>query len=116
MTLSRDDARPLHVQIADDLRRQISAGTYPLGEKLPSLRVLAETYEVAEPTVHSAIRELQRAGILISTSGRGTFVQAMPDVGATSGGTASQAELEELRSRIDALDQRLAAVEDRLPR
>ncbi|MET9020705.1 GntR family transcriptional regulator [Actinopolymorpha sp. NPDC004070] len=112
MALSPDDVRPLHVQIADDLRRQISAGRYRVGDKLPSLRALAETYNVAEPTVHSAIRDLQRAGILVSTSGRGTFVQAVPDAEAPSG--TAQPEVEALRTRVDELDRRLTAIEERL--
>ena len=105
MKLRPDDPRPLHTQIYDDLCRKIADGTYRPGDKLPSLRDLAATYEVAEPTVHAAIRQLQHDGLVASTSGRGTYVQAAPD---------TTDELAELRAKVDQLEARLADVERRL--
>jgi len=82
LMISRDDASPLHEQVADDIRRRVRAGEFEVGAKLPSLKDLRDRYGVAEVTVHTAIRELQREGIVVSSQGRGTFVAAVPDESA----------------------------------
>ncbi len=78
-----------------------------MGEKIPSLRALAADYGVAELTVHGAIRELQHAGVLESSTGRGTFVRALPDEVASNADAleALRAEVADLRERVEALEK-----------
>lgn len=79
-----------------------------MGAKIPSLRTLAEEYGVAELTVHSAIRELQHAGVLESSTGRGTFVRRVPDAAEPSNEdtiAALRAEVADLRGRVEALEK-----------
>lgn len=111
MALDQGGAVPLAEQIRTDLLRRIVAGQYALGEKIPSLRTLAAEYEVAELTVHSAVRQLQHEGVLESSTGRGTFVRAMPssddagDEGALTEAVADlRAELTDLRRRVELLE------------
>lgn len=98
----------MSAQIEDDLRRRITSGEVQVGEKLPSLRSLAEDYGVAELTVHVAVKKLQHEGVLTSVSGRGTFVNAKPDDVSNSETSELQTirdELRELRLRVEAVEQ-----------
>ena len=45
------DPHPVKVQIADDLREQITSGAYAPGDKLPPVRELALEYHVVTGTV-----------------------------------------------------------------
>ena len=109
VAINPNDARPLSVQIAADLRRRITDGEFTVGAKLPSLRALALEYGVAELTVHAAVKELQRRCVVISTPGRGTFVHALPSGSARDSGVGEHAALREeiaaLRERVKKLER-----------
>lgn len=104
--ISRDNATPLQEQVAEDIRQRVRDGEYEVGAKLPPLRELRETYGVAEVTVHNAIRELQREGVLVSSAGRGTYVNALP-AGQGSGDDVDQLrrDLADLSSRVERLEK-----------
>ena len=107
--LDPKDPRALTVQIADLLRGRIGpAREFKPGDKFPSLRALADEYNVAELTVHNAVRELQRDGLLVSTSGRGTFVAAgieETDDPVLAELVAIRKELTDLRDRVETLER-----------
>jgi len=67
-------ARPAYQQVADDLRSKIQSGEYAPGQRLPSHRDLAETYDVAAGTARKALRVLRDEGLAVMTPGLGTFV------------------------------------------
>jgi DNA-binding GntR family transcriptional regulator len=71
------------------------------------LRALSAEYGVSEVTVHTAIRTLQHEGVLESTSGRGTFVKAVPEPDRASA-------LGDLRAQIDQLARELRELSDRV--
>lgn len=68
------DPRPPYLQIADDLRRQIKAGRYQPGDRLPSLPAMTATYGSAAETVRRALGKLREEGLVATQSTRGTFV------------------------------------------
>ena len=115
MPINPQDAQPLSAQITQDLRRQITAGDFKVGDKLPSLRALADRYAVAELTVHAAIKTLQHEGVLVSVSGRGTFIRALPVTESESqalSGVELTTEVRALREAVEGLRTRLEAVEN----
>lgn len=65
---------PSYLQLANKLRREISAGTYGPREAIPSLTRLAQEAGVSIGTVQHAIDILRDEGLVYSVSGRGTFV------------------------------------------
>ena len=69
-----DPATPSYRQLADLLRRQISAGKYGPREPIPSLRQLADETGLALGTIQKAIDLLVAEGLVYKVSGRGTFV------------------------------------------
>jgi GntR family transcriptional regulator len=105
-TVQADDPRPASVQIADDLRSRIEAGELAQGVKLPSIRDLATEYGVAQMTANGALQRLRSEGRVIA-SGRGHFVaEALPNQAPALADRlqAVEAEVRELRSRIESLE------------
>lgn len=67
------DRRPLYQQLAEGIALQIRNGAVPLGGRLPALRELARTHEVALVTASQAYEALASEGLVVSRTGRGTF-------------------------------------------
>ena len=65
---------PIYVQIADQVRRAIEAGSLRSRERLPTVRRLAGELSVAPNTIVKAYSELQRVGLVESRPGVGTVV------------------------------------------
>ncbi len=65
-------------QVAAALRAAIDSGELQPGDKLPSERSLAATYEVARNTAREAVRQLAEAGLVTAHHGRGVFVRSKP--------------------------------------
>ncbi|MEU4732936.1 GntR family transcriptional regulator [Streptomyces sp. NPDC023588] len=62
--------------IAADIRRGIAAGEYRYGARLPSVRDMAERYEVSQQTVAAAYAVLAALGMVRTERGSGTVVTA----------------------------------------
>ena len=69
---------PLYQQLASQLRREILAGVYRPGDRLPSEETLCATFGVSRITVRAALDQLVDAGLLWRQRGKGTFVSAPP--------------------------------------
>ncbi len=65
---------PVGTQLAWHLRRLIAGGRLSAGERLPSVRELAEAAAVNVNTARSVYGRLEEQGYLTSEQGRGTFV------------------------------------------
>lgn len=109
MAINPGSALPLGAQVKADLVRKIRTGTYAVGAKIPSLKALVAEYDVAEATVHGAVRELQYEGVLESVAGRGTFVKAAPEPTA---GPDLASEVADLRREVADLRERVTTLED----
>jgi GntR family transcriptional regulator len=71
---------PKYQRIADVLRRQIKAGEYKPGDRLPSETMLLERFRaqfgtLSLPTLRQAIAVLRSEGLIESQHGIGTFVK-----------------------------------------
>jgi GntR family transcriptional regulator len=74
VNLDTGDARPLYLQIMDEVRRALVVGTLKPEDPVPSVRELAAELVVNPRTVLQAYRELEREGVLYVRRGQGTFV------------------------------------------
>jgi GntR family transcriptional regulator len=74
MILSQADSRPIYVQIMDEINRRVALGDWAPGFRLPSIRELAAELKVSVITVKRAYLELERAGVIVTQQGRGSFV------------------------------------------
>jgi GntR family transcriptional regulator of arabinose operon len=66
---------PLHVQIAARMRRDVRAGIYRPGQRLPAEVDLARDLGVSRGTLRHALRALLDDGVIHTLPGRGTFVR-----------------------------------------
>jgi GntR family transcriptional regulator len=74
VNLDPGDARPLYLQIMDEVRRALLVGTLRAEDPVPSVRELAARLVVNPRTVLQAYQELEREGVLYVRRGQGTFV------------------------------------------
>ena len=72
MIWSLKEDRPIYSQLVEHIKLGIISGTWLSGEKLPSVRDLAEEAGVNPNTMQRALSDLEREGLVYSkrTSGR----------------------------------------------
>ena len=68
------DAKPIYIQIIDNIRSQIAAGILQPGDKLPSVRELATQLSINPNTIQRAYREMESMGLIQTIPGKGCFV------------------------------------------
>jgi DNA-binding transcriptional MocR family regulator len=66
---------PIHRQIFDQIVARIQTRAFPPGHKLPPTRVLARELATHRNTVARAYADLEAAGFVCGSVGRGTFVE-----------------------------------------
>jgi GntR family transcriptional regulator len=74
VNLDPRDARPLYLQIMEEVRRALNVGALRAEDPLPSVRELASQLVVNPRTVLQAYRDLEREGVIYVRRGQGTFV------------------------------------------
>ena len=72
--ISQTDARPMYLQIMEQIRQRIAVGDWPPGKELPSIRTLAVSLRVSVITVKRAYEELESEGVIVTRHGKGSFV------------------------------------------
>lgn len=85
-----DLRHPIYEQIVAQLIGAIARGDLDPGEKIPSVRDLAQGLKTAPNTVVHAYQELEREGLIETRRGQGTFV------------TTSATVIQDYRSRLAA--------------
>ncbi|AYF26955.1 MULTISPECIES: winged helix-turn-helix domain-containing protein [Micromonospora] len=65
-------------QIADDLTARIRGHEYQAGEKLPTLKELADLYSVSVSTIQRALELTRDRGLTIGRPGAGVYVAEQP--------------------------------------
>ena len=98
--------RPAYQQVAEDLRKRITSGEFPVGSAIPSTSKLASAYAVSITVVRAAVTQLRADGLLIGQPGKGVFVRATP--GAVAERAAS---IEDLTAQISELRAELRGAE-----
>lgn len=74
MAWSFTNDRPIYVQISERIISSILSGEYSMGERLPSVRDLADTAAVNPNTVQRAMSELESMGLVENQRTTGKFV------------------------------------------
>lgn len=73
---------PLYLQISELLHREIAAGHWVPGERLPTEAQLAKDLDVAVGTLRKALKSLEKEGLLERRQGSGNYVKMPPEGGA----------------------------------
>ena len=76
--LARTDTTtiPLYLQISESISREIAAGRFSAGDRLPPERMLAKQFGTTVRTLRKALSELQRQDMIESVQGSGNYVRA----------------------------------------
>ena len=98
--LDARDPTPIYAQLDRALRAAIASGRLKVGDQLPTVRQLAVDLRVNANTIARVYLDLERAGVLETRRGVGSFVRASA-VEARSAG--------EHQRRLRALATRIAA-------
>ena len=66
--------RPIFIQIIEKIQMDIISGLYRPGDKLPSVRELAQEASVNPNTMQKALSDLERTGLVYSQRTSGRFI------------------------------------------
>lgn len=77
-TVDPGDPTPIYAQLERGIRAAIAAGRLRAGQQLPTVRQLAVDLRVNANTVAKVYAELERAGVVATQRGIGTFVRDVP--------------------------------------
>ncbi len=91
---------PIYAQLARAIRLAVATGELEAGERLPTVRQLAVELRINANTVAKVYTELERAGVLKTRRGVGTFVAPPADHGVVD---------RERRRHLTALGDRFLA-------
>ncbi len=69
-----DSNRPIYIQLVERITREIIAGKYQPGEKMPTVRELAEAARVNPNTMQKAFSQLEQEGMLYTDRTVGRYV------------------------------------------
>ncbi|MDD4781054.1 MAG: FadR/GntR family transcriptional regulator [Tissierellia bacterium] len=74
MKIVKPKNKSLSLQVAEELEKQISLGSWKVGSKIPSETELMELFGVSRNTLREAIRYLAIIGVLDTRPGNGTYI------------------------------------------
>ena len=78
ISIDPQDATPIYAQLERALRAAIATGRLQPGDQLPTVRQLAVELRVNANTVARVYAELERAGVIETRRGVGSFISATP--------------------------------------
>ncbi|HEY5757785.1 MAG TPA: GntR family transcriptional regulator [Steroidobacter sp.] len=110
INISQTDARPMYLQIMEQIRARVAAGDWPSGKELPSIRALAAALSVSVITIKRAYLDLENDGVIVTRHGKGSFVA---DINGLAGELQTE-KLDEHLTAAAALSQQLGLSEEDL--
>jgi GntR family transcriptional regulator len=110
INISQTDARPMYLQILEQIRARVAAGDWPPGKELPSIRALAAALNVSVITIKRAYLDLESEGVIVTRHGKGSFVAEVNGLA----GELTEAKLDEHLNEAAALGRQLGLSEDEL--
>lgn len=107
---------PAYSQLAGILKRQIAAGTYRPGDRLPSETELCQQYGLGRMTVRRVIKILADQGVVRTSQGRGTFVRPWALGGATFQLRQLQSLSDDESATVKIIEARMVPADERVAR
>src|SRR6266571_3375904 len=78
LSIDQRDPTPIYAQLERGLRAAIATGRLRVSDQLPTVRQLAVDLRVNANTVARVYAELERAGVIETRRGVGSFISATP--------------------------------------
>ena len=107
--LDHHSGEPIYRQIVEAIKFEVARGKLNEGDRLPSIRELANSLGINMRTVVKAYEELCHAGLAVMQQGRGVFITAPQGVISTA---RRRDVLTDLVQRLMAEAMRLGASAD----
>lgn len=106
--------REIYLEVAERYERFISLGVLRGGEKLPSVRQVAEELRVNPNTVHRAYSHLEEKGLIYSLPKKGVFVREDEDRETSQGEhyTILKAALRTAKEQGISMNEALCAIKE----
>src|SRR6059036_2467256 len=80
VTIDSGDPTPIYAQLERGLRAAVATSRLRPGDQLPTVRQLAVDLRINANTVARVYAELERAGVIETKRGVGSFVSATPEL------------------------------------
>ena len=109
LNLDPSSATPLFQQLVDQIHFKINTGELKPGDKLPSIRVLANNHKLASNTVAKALRQLEFRGLLKAEARSGYVVVKKDDSIGRYQARGVSSDKTEVHKVVDKLDHGLIA-------
>lgn len=105
-------SKKLYIQIYNQILAEIQAGSFKVGDKLPSERELCAQFGVSRAPVRQALSALEMNGIIYSRQGEGVFVKSTHITNGNSQSleSVSPEDIVEARMNIEPLIIKFAAL------
>lgn len=98
-----DTNLPIYIQLVDILKMDIISGKIKPGEKLESVRSLADIYSINPNTVQRALSDLETMGLITSKRTLGKFVTTNENLIEKLKDKAIESEIVELLKKLYAM-------------
>ena len=95
--------QPIYLQIVDEIQMRILNGTYEMGERLPSVRDLAQVAAVNPNTMQRALTELENLELIRTQRNSGKTVTTDQGTIEKARGAKAKAVVEAFLSKMHAL-------------
>ena len=110
---------PLYLQLMEQVKHAIETGALREGDRLPTIRKVAEDLVMNPNTVVRAYRELEHEGVLELKHGSGAYIRAVADGRATlvrEAQTVMRAAVKEITAKGLSKDELRRVFENELGR
>lgn len=74
LSIEHNSGVPVSAQVIDQVKYLVVSGALPPGERIPSVRALAQELKLNPTTVARIYRQLEAEGIIYTQRGSGTFI------------------------------------------
>jgi GntR family transcriptional regulator len=75
--LEKQSYKPIYLQIADNLIKNIKDGTWEIGATVPSEHQLMKQFQISRNTARDALNEIEQHGYIYRVPGKGSFVASI---------------------------------------
>lgn len=79
ITIDRSSSKPYYEQVVFAIKEEILQGILRSGDKIPSIRELAQQLLMNPNTISKAYKQLESENVILTVRGKGTFIKA-PDL------------------------------------
>lgn len=103
MTWEFQSDRPIYLQLVEQIELRIVSGCYALGEKLPSVRDLANEAAVNPNTMQRALSELERQNLVFSQRTSGRFITSDSNLVVQVKNSFAKTQIEDFLKKMRSL-------------